>query len=78
MSDVGIRLVEEVFRRVYAQAYNPDMGRTVPEFDQAFLRELIHPPFRIVYRRDPQPVRINRIWRDERLLHQSAADDESS
>ena len=65
---VGARLTEEVFRRVQALADHPDMGRVVPEFDQPFLRELIHPPFRIVYRRDPQRVRIVRVWRSERLL----------
>ena len=75
--DVGARLVEEVFQRAQALADHPDMGRVVPEFDQPFLRELIHPPFRIVYRRDPQRVRIVRVWRSERLLHLPAADDEA-
>jgi hypothetical protein len=32
------------------------------------LRELIRPPFRIVYRRDPKQVSVVRIWRSERLL----------
>ena len=67
--DVGARLVSEVFQRVQALADHPDMGRVVPEFEQPFLRELIHPPFRIVYRRDLQRVRIVRVWRSERLLH---------
>ena len=66
--DIGTRLVEEVFRRVQVLIDHPDMGRVVPEFDQPFLRELIHPPFRIVYRRDPQRVRVVRVWRSERLL----------
>ena len=65
---IGIRLVEEVFQRVRALADHPDMGRVIPEFDQPFLRELIHPPFRIVYRRDPERVRIVRVRRSERLL----------
>lgn len=30
----------------------PEIGRIVRELGQAFLRELIHPPFRIVYRLD--------------------------
>ena len=47
---------------------NPEMGRIVPEFDRQFVRELIHPPFRIVYRREPKRVRIVRVWRSERLL----------
>ena len=76
--EVGARLVEEVFQRVQALADHPDMGRVVPEFNQAFLRELIHPPFRIVYRRDPQRVRIVRVWRSERLLYLPAADDKAS
>ncbi len=72
--DVGARLVAEVFQRVQALVDHPDMGRVVPEFDQPFLRELIHPPFRIVYRRDPQRVRIVRVWRSERLLRLPTAD----
>ena len=75
--DVGTRLVEEIFQRVQALADHPDMGRVVPEFDQPFLRELIHPPFRVVYRRDPNKrVRIVRVWRSERQLHLPTADHE--
>jgi len=74
--DVGTRLVEEIFQRVQALADHPDMGRVVPEFDQPFLREFIHPPFRVVYRRDPKRVRIVRVWRSERQLHLPTADHE--
>jgi len=69
VSDIGERLVAEVFQRIETLVDNPDIGRVVPEFEQAFLRELIHPPFRIVYRRDTKRVRIVRVWRSERLLH---------
>ena len=65
---VGDRLVAEILERIEALRAHPEMGRIVPEFQQRFLRELIHPPFRIVYRRDPGQVRIVRIWRSERLL----------
>ena len=68
VTEVGDRLITEVFDRVERLVDNPDMGRVVPEFDQPFLRELIHPPFRIVYRRDPERLRVVRIWRSERLL----------
>ena len=74
--DVGAKVVAEVFQRVQALAAHPDMGRMVPEFDQPFLRELIHPPFRIVYRRDPKRVRIVRVWRSERLLRLPTAEHE--
>lgn len=66
--DVGDRLVREIVTRIEALRDHPEMGRILPEFDQPFLRELIHPPFRIVYRRDPKHVRIVRVWRSERLL----------
>ena len=68
VSEVGDRLITEVFDRVERLVDYPDIGRVVPEFDQPFLRELIHPPFRIVYRRDPERLRVVRIWRSERLL----------
>ena len=68
VSDVGVRLVAEIFKRIEALKDHPDLGRVVPEFGQAAVRELIHPPFRIVYRRDPSAVRVVRVWRSERLL----------
>ncbi|MHB1512967.1 MAG: type II toxin-antitoxin system RelE/ParE family toxin [Acidiferrobacter sp.] len=67
--EVGVRFVKEILNRIPCLVEHPDMGRVVPEFGQPFLRELIHPPFRIVYRRDPRKVRIVRVWRSERLLH---------
>lgn len=68
VSDVGDRFVEEIVTRIEALRDHPEMGRMVPEFEQPSLHELIHPPFRIVYRRDPKHVRIVRVWRSERLL----------
>ena len=66
--DVGKRTVAEVLWRIEALTDHPDIGRVVPEVGQPFLRELIHPPFRIVYRRDPRNVRVIRVWRSGRLL----------
>jgi toxin ParE1/3/4 len=69
VKDVRTRLVERIFKHIEALAEHPDMGRVVPEFDQPFLRELIHPPFRIVYRLDSRQVKIVRVCRSERLLN---------
>lgn len=74
--DVGERLAAEVLQRVEVLADHPDLGRVVPEFNQSNLRELIHPPFRIVYRRDAKRVRVVRVWRSERLLKIPAADED--
>ena len=46
----------------------PEMGRIVPEFNNENLREIIRPPYRIVYRRQKIKISIVRIWRSERLL----------
>ncbi|MBI5446412.1 MAG: type II toxin-antitoxin system RelE/ParE family toxin [Deltaproteobacteria bacterium] len=66
--DVGRRLVADILARAEGLSDHPDIGRVVPEFGQPLLRELMEPPFRIVYRRDPGCVRIVRVWRSERLL----------
>ena len=66
--DVGTRLIGEIFQRIKTLETHPELGRIVPEFDQSYLRELIQAPFRIIYRRDPDKVRIVRIWRSERLI----------
>ena len=66
--DVGERLLREVVSQVERPAEFPESGRIVPEFGIAPLREVIHPPFRIVYRVREGRVRVVRVWRSERLL----------
>lgn len=66
--DVGERLLREVVSQVERLAEFPESGRIVPEFGIAPLREVIHPPFRIVYRVGEDRVRVVRVWRSERLL----------
>jgi len=66
--DVGERLVRELFARTEQLAVFPESGRIVPEFDEITIRELIHPPFRLVYRLDASAIWIIRVWRSERLL----------
>lgn len=65
---VGRRLAFEIIDRVRQLEMFPDSGRVVPEFDTPWLRELEHPPFRIIYRRDESSISVVRIWRSERLL----------
>ena len=66
--ETGKRLLAEIIGVVEQIAEFPLSGRVVPEFNVAYLREIIHPPFRIVYRCDRKRVRIIRVWRSERLL----------
>ena len=66
--DVGERLLREVIDHVERLPDFPQSGRVVPEFSVTHLREIIHPPYRIVYRLDDDAVRIVRVWRCERQL----------
>jgi plasmid stabilization system protein ParE len=66
--EVGERLVREIISHVERLARFPESGRMVPEFGVAQLREIIHPPFRIVYRLEADHVRVVRVWRSERLM----------
>mgnify|MGYP001058385339 FL=1 len=66
--EVGRRLAQEVIDRVRQLEMFPDSGRVVPEFETTWLREIEHPPFRIVYRRNETSVSVVRVWRSERLM----------
>ena len=66
--ETGRRLVGEIIAQTERLQHYPDSGRVVPEFGLELLREIIHPPFRIIYRREKNKLRIVRVWRSERLL----------
>ena|ERR1039457_2657757 len=66
--EVGERLVRELFARTEQLTDFPESGRIVPEFAVKTIRELIHPPFRLVYRIDPETIWIIRVWRSDRLM----------
>lgn len=56
----GYRIVA----RVEMLYENPRMGRVVPEFNQHDLRELVVPPYRIIYRLNDEArlIEIIRVW----------------
>ncbi|QWV94170.1 type II toxin-antitoxin system RelE/ParE family toxin [Geomonas oryzisoli] len=66
--EIGEKLIREVIRSVERLAFYPNSGRIVKEFGLTYLREVVLPPFRIIYRLDKKAVRIVRVWRSERLL----------
>lgn len=65
---VGEKLIRDVLDSIERLAKFPKSGRIVPEFGVQYLREIVSPPFRIVYRVDEKSVRVVRVWRSERLL----------
>ena len=66
--DAGERVVREIVSCLDQLAEFPESGRIVPELEQPWLREPIRPPFRIVYRLEPERVRVVRVWRTERVM----------
>jgi toxin ParE1/3/4 len=66
--EAGTRLIKEIISEIKSLSRFPERGRVVPEFNVQQLREIIYPPFRIVYRLDSIRIRIVRVWRSERLL----------
>ena len=66
--DVGEKLLGEIIAQVERLVDFPESGRIVPEFEIPNLREVIFPPFRIVYRLDKNRARIVRIRRSEQLM----------
>lgn len=66
--EVGMRFMAEIVEQVERLAAFPESGRIVPELGLAVVRELVHPPFRIVYRIGTDKIWIVRVWRSERLL----------
>jgi len=65
---IGEQYIVSIIDHIETLSDNPDIGRKVPEFDEEKIRELIHPPFRIVYLREKNSIHIIRVWRSERLL----------
>ena len=65
---IGEQFLVSIIDHIQTLNDNPDIGRVAPEFDDKKIRELIHPPFRIVYLREKNSVQVIRIWRSERLL----------
>jgi plasmid stabilization system protein ParE len=66
--EIGEQFVNAILKKTQRLIDHPDSGRKVPEFDQEQIREIIHPPFRIVYLLHPSVINLVRVWRSERLL----------
>jgi addiction module RelE/StbE family toxin len=67
-SDAAARLGYELIMRAENLADFPEIGRTVPEFHQQNLREIIYRSYRIIYRlrNNEQRIDIVRFWHGAR------------
>lgn len=66
--DIGLNFIADIIKNIESLSSQPKMGRLVPEFNDSSIRELIRPPFRIVYLCGVNNINIIRVWRSERLL----------
>ena len=65
---IGQRFITDILAAAQRLTAQPDSGRMVPEFNQANIREIILPPFRVVYLREADCISLIRVWRSERQL----------
>lgn len=66
---IGRDFVTAIIGHIETLSIHPEIGRVVPELNEELIRELIHPPFRVVYVRESKSINIIRVWRSERLLN---------
>jgi toxin ParE1/3/4 len=62
------RIAAGIRQQVLLLRENPLLGRGVPELAPRPYRELIVPPYRIVYEVEPRRVVILRVWHGRRKL----------
>lgn len=66
---IGQDFVTAIIGHIETLSIHPEIGTVVPELNEELIRELIHPPFRVVYVRESKSINIIRVWRSERLLN---------
>jgi plasmid stabilization system protein ParE len=59
----ALAVVGRLYQAVGQLAWFPDSGRMVPEQNRPEIRELVRPPYRIVYRRRPELVEVLLVFR---------------
>ena len=64
----ALKVVDEIFHSVDRLEQFPLSGRVVPEFDDPEIREVIHPPFRILYQPYESIVEILTVIHSRQLL----------
>src|ERR1043166_7771625 len=75
--DAAVKMGEALIARAEGLARFPEMGRSVPEFSQPDLREIIHRSYRIIYRvkKETSIVEIARFWHSSTWVSSSPAGD---
>lgn len=64
----ALAVIGRLYQSVGQLAQFPDSGRAVPEYGRPEIRELVRPPYRIVYRRRPELVEVLLVFRSSMPL----------
>lgn len=64
----GQRILERIITSSEQIAEFPYSGRSVPEYDSTDIRELFEPPFRLIYRVNPERADILAVIHSRRTL----------
>lgn len=64
----ALRIVKEIIESVARLQQFPKSGRIVPEFDNPYIREVIHAPYRILYQEYNDAVEILTVIHSRQLL----------
>ena len=65
---VGEVLIAEVFASTEQLGQFPESGSIVESYEDDTIRQLIHPPFRVIYKTSFETVFIARVLREEQLI----------
>ena len=66
----ALRIVREIIGAIARLKQFPKSGRIVPEFENPDIREVIHPPYRILYQEYEDAVEILTVIHSRQLLTQ--------
>ena len=61
-------IIDRITRRAMALATFPKSGRAVPEYALETLREVPEPPYRIIYRIEPDTLQIITVMHGRQIL----------
>ena len=64
----ALRMVDRITRRSEQIAEHPLSGRTVPEYEAEYIREVIEKPYRIIYRIKPKQIDVLAVIHGAQIL----------
>ena len=62
------QVVDQIVHRLEQARQFPESGRMVPEYERPEIRELIEPPYRVLYRTGPEAIEVVAILHSRQNL----------